>query len=146
MSYCKRFIFPFFQRGFNFRQLWSVANWGLQLFGLRAIRLQAICQRVSKVASMQHQYIFTGLDEIGRDKIPPKCTTAREDEGLGAWVGCLEHITQEGEGLPEGVHERLSNVGLSIVGHGLGDLVTDLNRSWNQERRVRLLRGHFGRR
>ncbi len=39
-----------FQRLFHFIQLWSIADWRLELSRFHAIRLEAVCEGVGKVA------------------------------------------------------------------------------------------------
>ena len=73
-------------------ELWSVADGCLQLCGFRAVRFEAVGERVGKIASVQNENLVTGLGQIRGDLIPTECAGAREDEGLRGGVGGLEEL------------------------------------------------------
>lgn len=55
VSNCDDLVLLLFQSLFHFVQLWSITNWRFKLGCLNAIRLEAVCEGVGKVACVQNE-------------------------------------------------------------------------------------------
>ena len=94
-------------------QLRSVANGSLELCCLDAICLEAVCERVGKVTSVQDKDVIAGLCEVGGDLVPAEGAGAGENEGLRGRISRLEELAQVGEDVAEGVDEWLADMGFA---------------------------------
>ena len=93
------------ERLLNLVELWAVANRGLELGGLDAIRLEAVGEGVGKVARVQDKDVVAGLDQVGSDLVPSEGAGAGDDKGLGGGIGSLKQAAQVLEDLAEGGDE-----------------------------------------
>lgn len=104
-------------------ELWTVANWGLQLRGLDAVGLKAVGEAVSEVAGVKDKDLIAGLGEVGCHLVPAEGAAAGDDKGLRGRIGGLEELAEHGESLAESVYEGHADVRFTVR-HRLGSGVS----------------------
>jgi hypothetical protein len=70
------------ERLLDFVELRPVADGRLELCHLDAVCLEAVGERVGKVASVQDKHFVAGLDQVCGDLVPTEGAGAGDDNGL----------------------------------------------------------------
>jgi hypothetical protein len=107
---CQHLVFLLLQRLLDLIELGSVANWRLQLCRLDAICLEAVRERVGKVARVQNEHLIAGLYQVCRNLVPSECARAGNDNGLRGGIGGEEELAQVSKHFAEGVYEGLADM------------------------------------